>query len=323
MTNSIQAIQTRSLSRRFGNFTAVREVSFSVPQGEIFGLLGPNGAGKTTMIRMLSGIMLPSSGSAEVLGYDIRRQPEEIKRRIGYMSQKFSLYNDLTPRENISFYADIYSVPIRERQGRISELLKTAGLQDHEHRLTRTLSGAWRQRLALACAIVHHPPMLFLDEPTAGVDPISRREFWDLIYAMAGEGVTVLATTHYMDEAEYCNIVGMMYQGELISLASPDTLRDEIPGLLFQLECDQPAAAEVLLQQIPGVLGVSAHGAQLHVAVQSEQVRPAAESALAQAGISLKHMEPILPSLEDVFIRLVEQKRGEEKTSDRDTSPEN
>ena len=237
------SVQTRDLSKRFGDFTAVDRVSFEIPEGEIFGLLGPNGAGKTTAIRMLCGILRPSGGTGSVMGYEISRQPEEIKKRIGYMSQHFSLYNDLTARENIQFYASIYGVPRNERRDKVVDLLEMAGLTGHAGELTRNLSGAWRQRLALACAIAHQPPMLFLDESTAGVDPVSRREFWDLIYELAGSGVSVLATTHYMDEAEYCNRVGMMYRGMLIANASPDELKASLPGVLFQLECDRPVEA--------------------------------------------------------------------------------
>ncbi|MFN2144400.1 MAG: ABC transporter ATP-binding protein, partial [Anaerolineales bacterium] len=190
------AVHVQNLTRKFGDFTAVNNISFSIPKGEIFGLLGPNGAGKTTTIRMLCGIIESTEGSGTVLGYDINEEPEEIKKRIGYMSQKFSLYNDLTARENIMFYASIYGVPREKRAARVAELIEMSGLTGHEKELTINLSGAWRQRLALACAVVHDPPMLFLDEATAGVDPISRREFWDLIYEMAGKGVSVLATTH-------------------------------------------------------------------------------------------------------------------------------
>jgi ABC-2 type transport system ATP-binding protein len=310
MTDTDFTLVASGLSRFFGDFCAVREVSFSIPRGEIFGLLGPNGAGKTTLIRMLCGILIPSGGSATVLGYDIRRRPEEIKRRIGYMSQRFSLYNDLTPRENLSFYADIYSVPSDRRNERIDQLLEMAGLADHQRELTRALSGAWRQRLALACAIVHRPPALFLDEPTAGVDPVSRREFWELIYGMAGEGVSVLATTHYMDEAEYCNRIGMMYQSELIALESPDVLRREVPGALYQVECDPQERAEELLRRMPQVIGVSVHGAALHANVENAGRLSEVRNALDRSGIHIRRMEPILPSLEDAFIHLVEERRG-------------
>ncbi len=310
MTEFTNAIETTLLTKHFGSFTAVKQVSFYVPRGEIFGLLGPNGAGKTTTIRMLCGIMLPSQGQGHVLGYDIARQPEEIKKRIGYMSQKFSLYNDLTPRENISFYASVYAVPRDRRTQRIAELIEMAGLGGHERQLTRNLSGAWRQRLALACAIVHNPPMLFLDEATAGVDPVSRREFWDLIYRMAGEGVSVLATTHYMDEAEYCNTIGMMYRGEMIALASPDTLRDEMPGALFQLDCDRPLHAKQILDALPGVIDASVHGARVHVSLESPDTQEAVEQALAGEGIHVTQIEMIQPSLEDVFIHMVDKSRA-------------
>lgn len=311
MSEKVNAIETSLLTKRFGSFTAVNQVSFYVPQGEIFGLLGPNGAGKTTTIRMLCGIMLPSEGRGHVLGYDIAQQPEEIKKRIGYMSQKFSLYNDLTPPENLAFYAAVYAVPREQRSRRVAELLEMAGLGAHQRELTRNLSGAWRQRLALACAIVHRPPMLFLDEATAGVDPVSRREFWDLIYRMAGEGVSVLATTHYMDEAEYCNTIGMMYRGEMIALASPDSLREALPGTLVQLDCDRPIEAEKVLDGLEGVIDTAVHGAQVHVSLESADLLSEIEPALNRASLLVNQMEVIQPSLEDVFIHMVEQSRVE------------
>ncbi len=309
MNVTVNAVETYDLEHRFGNFTAVHQVNFSIPRGEIFGLLGPNGAGKTTTIRILCGILLPSGGHARVLGYDVARQPEEIKKRIGYMSQRFSLYGDLTPPENLDFYASVYAVPRAGRAKRVAELIEMAGLENHRKTLSRNLSGAWRQRLALACAIVHRPPMLFLDEATAGVDPISRREFWDLIYKMAGEGTSVLATTHYMDEAEYCNTIGMMYAGELIALASPDELRIRLPGTLIQVDCDQPARAVRALTGIPGVLETMIHGAKLHVSLvdiaQVEEIR----SHLSQAGVTVRSIDPIQPSLEDIFLYMVEQRQ--------------
>ena len=311
MTASVNAIETNLLTKRYGNFTAVDKVSFYVPRGEIFGLLGPNGAGKTTTIRMLCGITPPSDGQGHVLGYDIARQPEEIKKRIGYMSQKFSLYNDLTPVENLTFYASIYAVPKRTRASRVAELIELAGLTDYTRYLTRNLSGAWRQRLALACAIVHNPPMLFLDEATAGVDPVSRHEFWELIYRMAGEGVSVLATTHYMDEAEYCNTIGMMFRGQMIALASPDRLRDELPGTLIQMECDRPNQAKALLDDLPGVFEASVHGALMHVSLESLEGQAEVERSLAQAGIRVNQIESIQPSLEDVFIYMVDKNRAD------------
>lgn len=310
MSEFINAIETEQLTKQFGSFTAVDRLSFYVPKGEIFGLLGPNGAGKTTTIRMLCGIMRPSHGRGHVLGFDLAKQPEEIKKRIGYMSQKFSLYNDLTPRENLAFYASIYSVPREARSKRIADLIEMAGLGEHDRSLTRNLSGAWRQRLALACAIVHNPPMLFLDEATAGVDPVSRREFWDLIYQMAGEGVSVLATTHYMDEAEYCNTIGMMYRGEMVALASPDTLREQLPGVLLQLDCDRPIQAGKFLMGLPGVIDAAVHGVVVHVSLESLDYQTEVEQALAQAGFLVSQSELIQPSLEDVFIYMVDKSRA-------------
>ncbi len=309
MSATVNAVETRDLEQRFGSFLAVNQVNFSIVRGEIFGLLGPNGAGKTTTIRILCGILLPSGGQASVLGYDVARQPEEIKKRIGYMSQRFSLYGDLTPNENLSFYASIYEVPRRERAPRVAELVEMAGLENHQKTLTRNLSGAWRQRLALACAIVHHPPMLFLDEPTAGVDPISRREFWDLIYRMAGEGTSVLVTTHYMDEAEYCNRIGMMYAGSLIALASPDELRSQLPGRLIQVDCDRPVGAVQALTGLPGVLETAIHGAKLHVLLSDIDRLDDVRTRLCQTGVTVRSMDAIQPSLEDIFLYMVEQRQ--------------
>jgi ABC-2 type transport system ATP-binding protein len=307
------AVQTYDLGRRFGNFVAVERVSFYIPKGEIFGLLGPNGAGKTTTIRMLCGILKPSEGRAEVLGYDVGKEAEAIKKQIGYMSQRFSLYDDLTAQENIDFYASVYGVPVGERKRRVNDLIDQAGLRHYERELTRNLSGAWRQRLALACAIAHRPPMLFLDEATAGVDPVSRREFWDLIYQMAGEGISILATTHYMDEAEYCNTIGMMYQAQLVALASPDRLKDDFPGILVQVGCDRLSLAEQVAAQVPGVLDTSIHGVRLHVALRDDKVLASLRNAFRQAQIVVDEFEVILPSLEDVFISMIEARLKETK----------
>lgn len=307
MTPAKLAVEVKGLSHRFGKFTAVDQVSFYIPEGEIFGLLGPNGAGKTTTIRMLCGLLRPTSGSATVLGFDVDRHPDAIKQRIGYMSQKFSLYNDLTVKENLSFYAAIYGVPRRERDQRISDLINLTGLNGLERQFTRNLSGAWRQRLALACAIVHQPAMLFLDEATAGVDPVSRREFWDLIYAMAGKGMSIMATTHYMDEADYCNTIGMMYDGKMIAVAAPDTLKDNMPGVLLQVEVNQPDQALLLLDTFPGVMDTAIHGALLHVVVAEAAVAGPLRKYLEEAGLKVQRIEPTQSSLEDVFISLVEE----------------
>jgi len=310
MNEYTNAVEAKGLTKRFGKFTAVDSVDFTIPRGEIFGLLGPNGAGKTTTIRMLCGLLLPDAGSATVQGFDVASQPEEVKQRIGYMSQKFSLYNDLTVLENIRFYAEIYGLPAERRATRVEELIEMAGLKDFKHEPTHTLSGAWRQRLALACAIVHNPPMLFLDEATAGVDPVSRREFWDLIYALAGEGVSVLTTTHYMDEADYCNTIGMMYQAELIALASPDEIKDELPGVLVQVDCERPVEASEILQGLPEVHNVAVHGAQVHVTLKHEWQARKIGTALTYAGFAVHSMETIQPSLEDAFISMVMQRQS-------------
>ena len=302
--NAVEAVQ---LTRLFGDFTAVDQVGFKIPRGEIFGLLGPNGAGKTTTIRMLCGILKPTSGEARVMGFDVARQAEEVKQRIGYMSQKFALYNDLTVYENLDFYANLYGVSRETFKSRLAELIDMAGLRGHEKQRTADLSGAWRQRLALACAIVHEPPMLFLDEPTAGVDPISRREFWEMIYTLAGQGVSVLATTHYMDEAEFCNMIGMMYNARLIALNDPDSLKEAMEGVLLEVDCNQPAAAEPILQALPEVTDVSAHGVSLHVLVETETAEHAVRQALVQNGIDPRRIDSVLPSLEDVFVSLVDK----------------
>ncbi|CAG1015926.1 putative multidrug ABC transporter ATP-binding protein YbhF [Anaerolineales bacterium] len=302
-----KAVEAQELVCQFGDFTAVDHVTFDIPRGEIFGLLGPNGAGKTTTMRMLCGIIRPTAGSARVMGYDVASQSEEVKQRIGYMSQKFSLYNDLTVSENLDFYANLYGVPQNKVKSRLGELIGMAGLHGREKQLTGDLSGAWRQRLALACAIVHEPPMLFLDEPTAGVDPVSRREFWEMIYRLAGEGVSVLATTHYMDEAEFCNVIGMMYRSRLIALSDPDALRESMKGALFEVDCDDPGRAEQILKDLPIVHDAAAHGVLIHAQVDSEEQKPEIEKALTSNGIRVERIEKVLPSLEDVFVSLVDQ----------------
>lgn len=314
----MNAVEVQQIGRKFKDFAALKEVSFYIPEGEIFGLLGPNGAGKTTMIRILCGIMLPSSGSAEVIGFDVTRHPNEVKKRIGYMSQKFALYNDLTGRENLDFYASIYDVPNKDRKARVDELIRMAEFDGQEKKLTRDLSGAWRQRLALSCAIVHHPSMIFLDEATAGVDPISRREFWDLIYKLAAEGVGVLATTHYMDEADYCNTIGMMYQGELIALASPERLKNEMPGVLVQIESTRPAETVQFLSSLPQVMNVAVHGAQIHLTLAGEADISETRQQLNESGLNSSRWEVIQPSLEDVFISMVAQRQASLTSAEHD-----
>ena len=305
-------VEVNVLTKKFGDFTAVDRVTFHIPEGEIFGFLGPNGAGKTTVIRMLCGILRPTSGSGHVLGYDVACQAEKIKPHVGYMSQKFALYNDLSVWENLDFYACIYGVPSRERSKRLCELVAMAGLIGREHVRTATLSGAWKQRLALGCAIVHSPPMLFLDEPTAGVDPVSRREFWDMIYELAGQDITVFVTTHYMDEAEHCNMIGLMHDGRLIAWADPDTLKSRMEGQLLEIDCRPAMEAIPILLDLPEVREVVLHGRLLHVTtVETSHVIPRIEETMHEHNIVVSSIEPAVPSLEDVFVSMIEAQARE------------
>ncbi|NSW52034.1 MAG: ABC transporter ATP-binding protein [Anaerolineae bacterium] len=310
------SVEVHQLTRNFGDFTAVDHISFEIPKGEIFGLLGPNGAGKTTTIRMLCGLLKPTGGEARVLGFDVAGQSEQVKRNIGYMSQKFSLYNDLTVYENLWFYANLYGIQNDRIKQRIDDLIEMAGLRGHEKQLTHNLSGAWRQRLALACAIVHEPPMLFLDEPTAGVDPVSRREFWEMIYTMAGKGVSVLATTHYMDEAEFCNVIGMMYRSRLIALNDPDTLKNNMRGYLYEVDCNAPGKAEHILKSLAEVEDVAAHGVLLHLLLSNENEKELILKILSENQIQVHRIERVLPSLEDVFVSLVDQENRQQVRTD-------
>lgn len=306
------AIEVNDLTKRFGDFTAVDHVSFRVARGEVYGWLGPNGAGKTTTIRMLLGLLKISEGSARVLGYDPSTQTKEMQARVGYMSQRFTLYNDLTARENVRFYGLAYGLSRRDLKRRQAEIVEMAGLQGRENELTGNLSGGWKQRLALGCAIVHHPEVVFLDEPTAGVDPISRREFWGLIYAMAKKGVTVLVTTHYMDEAELCQRVGFISQGQLVALDTPEQLKQtEMRGHVLEVNCADTEGAMRVLQQAKetGRLPldeVALYGAQIHAVVpDAETYTGSIANLLADAGIEVKNIAWIAPTLEDVFISSV------------------
>jgi ABC-2 type transport system ATP-binding protein len=301
------AVEALELTRRFGDFLAVDQVSFVVREGEVFGFLGPNGSGKTTTIRMLCGILEPTSGVARVAGFDVAKEPERVKERIGYMSQRFSLYPDLSVWENLDFYASIYRVPASEKQQRLTELVGMANLTGRESELAKNLSGGWRQRLALGCAIAHRPRILFLDEPTGGVDPVSRRRFWEMIYSLAGEGVTVFVTTHYMDEAEHCNTLGMMHQGRLIALGTPDELKDRyLAGEILEIDSPTPADAQAVLEHLRAVRDVASYGLLLHAVVaDADRDAVAVAAALQEAGITLNRTERIQPSLEDVFVSLV------------------
>lgn len=310
-TDDTLAVRVDHLTRRFGSFTAVDNVSFQVKKGEIFGFLGPNGAGKSTTIRMLCGLLSPSSGTGTVAGYDILGETEQIKLHIGYMSQKFSLYEDLSVAENISFYGGIYGLRGKRLEDRLNWALAMAGLQEHQSSLTAILSGGWKQRLALACAILHEPPIIFLDEPTSGVDPLSRRQFWDLIYSMADRGVTIFVTTHYMEEAEYCDRLALIYDGKMIASGSPMELKTRfMHDKIIDLRCPDPQALITPLKTLPEVRDAALFGSGLHIITPNDKAAiEAITRFLNTRGLDLDGvtMETILPSMEDVFISLIEE----------------
>ncbi len=305
------AVEAVDLSVRFGAFTAVDRVSFAVRRGEIFGFLGPNGSGKTTVIRMLCGLLAPTSGRAIVAGHELGKEPQAVKSRIGYMSQRFSLYEDMTVAENITFFAGAYGVPPVALPPRRDWALQLSGLQGQEDRLTRSLSGGVKQRLALACAILHGPEVLFLDEPTAGVDPVSRRRFWELIYRLSDQGMTVFVTTHYMDEAEHCHTLGLLYYGRLIALDTPEALRAGMrAGEVLELECDQPIQALALFQGAAGIQP-SFFGDRLHLLVDdAEAARPQILQRLQREGHQVRRVERVPLSIEDVFITFIQMEQA-------------
>jgi len=300
-------IIVEDLVKRFGSFVAVDHASFRVGRGEIMGFLGPNGAGKSTIIRILCGLLRPSAGRVSVAGIDVAGDPERVRQHIGYMSQKFSLYRDLTVEENLYFFGGIYRVPRHQLAERMRFAIDMAGLRGREKALVATLAGGWQQRLALGCAVLHRPPILFLDEPTSGVEPTSRRRFWDLIHALAAEGVTVLVSTHYMDEAEYCHRAALINQGRIIASGSPDELkRTALGGELLLLECEALGPTLAALQQAPGVIDVSVFGNALHILV-SDADRSLIElpAYLEQKALRPSRIARISPSLEDVFVQLI------------------
>lgn len=303
------AVKVEHLTRKFGSFVAVDDVSFEVHRGEIFGFLGPNGAGKSTTIRMLCGLLSPTSGRGTVGGFDIISESEEIKQHIGYMSQRFSLYEDLTVSENIAFYGGIYGLAGKRLEQRRQWALTMAGLQDHRDSITAILSGGWKQRLALACAILHEPPIIFLDEPTSGVDPLSRRRFWDLIYNMAEQGITIFVTTHYMEEAEYCDRVALIYGGRMIASGSPLHLKTTVMHeAIIDLRCPDPEALIIPLKKLPEIRDASLFGSGLHlVCADADDARAAINDFVDTIGHSGITMETIVPSMEDVFISLIEE----------------
>ena len=301
-------IVAEHLSRRFGKMVAVRDVSLRVKRGEIFGVLGPNGAGKSTTIRMLCGILDPSGGKGRVVGYDIATQSELIKRNIGYMTQRFSLYEDMTVGENLRFYASIYGVASGERRARLADVLESSGLVDRRDQLAGTLSGGWKQRVALASATIHRPPLLFLDEPTAGVDPVSRRDFWDQIHHISAEGTTVVVTTHYMDEAERCHRLAFIFRGELLATGSPTEIVAQRHLSVVEIEVERSVEAAAVLRKTPGVEEVSHFGQRMRVALREmNDAETRVPDALARAEIPYRACEPARASVEDAFVSMVRE----------------
>ena len=303
------AISGEHLVRRFGNFTAVDGVSFRVEKGEIFGFLGPNGSGKTTVIKMLTGLLPLTEGSAWVEGLSVRTDPEGIRERIGYMSQNFSLYHDLTVAENLQFYGRIYGLPSARLKQRIDEIVQINGLGPYMDRLSSRLSGGWKQRLALGCAMLHEPRLVFLDEPTAGIDPVARRQLWDLLFELSGHGITFFVTTHYMDEAERCSHVAYIYYGKLIANGTPNSLR-ELPEVrpegTFRVEITTPEVTRALrfARQIPGIRSATIFGQSIHALMEDRLHLDEVRKELLKNGIAVEEIRPLAPSLEDVFVEL-------------------
>jgi ABC-2 type transport system ATP-binding protein len=302
------AIEVDRIFKSFGSFTAVQDVSFSVEAGEVFGLLGSNGAGKSTVIRMLCGLMSPTSGTARVLGFDVKREPDAVKRRIGYMTQRFSLYEDLTVRENLRFFGGVYGLRGRALGEREAWALHLTDLEGKEELLTGSLPGGWKQRLALACAVLHRPKVVFLDEPTGSVDPISRRRFWRLIDGMSAEGVTLLVTTHYLDEAEHCSRLALMHAGRLVALGSVAEMKSVLAGrAVLEVVCSRYLEALACLEALDFILEASVFGTRLHIVVHDpEGASRRVHEALDEAGIPVESVERVVPSLEDVFIHYIE-----------------
>jgi ABC-type multidrug transport system ATPase subunit len=309
-------IECEGLTKRFGNFTAVDHVSFSVARGSIFGFLGPNGSGKSTVIRMLCGILEPTEGTARIAGHDISREGEATKELIGYMSQKFSLYDELTVNENLVFSGKLYSLPDRELKKRRDDLIAITHLEPYLDRRAALLSGGWRQRLAMACALMHKPTVLFLDEPTAGIDPVARRELWDLLFEFAGQGMTLFVTTHYMDEAERCSHVGYIYMAKLIVCGEPDDLKrmPEVspPGTRrLDVTCEHVTVALRAMREVKGVLSATVFGQSMHLLVDESVRRQEIDEKLRSVGIDSPEIHEIGPSLEDVFVTLTAKHAGQ------------
>jgi ABC-2 type transport system ATP-binding protein len=309
------AVSVQNLEKKFGKFTAVNRINFAVKRGEIFGFLGPNGAGKSTTIRMLCGIITPTSGAGQVGGFDINREQEKIKQNIGYMSQKFSLYDDLTVEENINFYSGIYKLTKKQLAERKEEIIKLADIEPLRHSLTRTLSGGWKQRLALGCSLVHKPNIIFLDEPTSGVDPITRNNFWDIIKGLAKNGATIFVTTHYMDEAENCDRMTLIYKGTIIAMGTPEEMKTKfMKSEVIQIVAPE---AEELIDKISAVKGVeeaALFGSAIHaVTPDAKAAAPLIKAMLAKEGFKDCKINKIKPTLEDVFVSAIEDYDREHK----------
>jgi ABC-2 type transport system ATP-binding protein len=306
MTQNHPSVVVENLTKQFGSFVAVDRISFEARRGEIFGFLGPNGAGKSTTIRVLCGLLRPTSGRALVAGIDVAAQPEAVRQQIGYMSQRFSLYNDLRVIENLRFFAGLYSVPAREIPERLAWALHMAGLEGREHFPTSALAVGWKQRLALGCAALHRPPILFLDEPTSGVDPVSRRHFWELIHQMVARGITAFVTTHYMDEAEYCNRLVLIDRGRIVAMGTPTELKSRhMKGQVLMVECEPLGQGLEALCEAPGVLDAAVFGSSLHAVVADAQAAMSKIRQVLEARrIRVGRIEQIPPSLEDVFVSL-------------------
>jgi ABC-2 type transport system ATP-binding protein len=308
------AIEVINLTKTFDEFVAVNNVSFNVKKGEVFGFLGPNGSGKTTVIRMILGLLQPTFGTVNVLGYDVCKDREKLRINIGYMSQKFSLYEELTVEENLDFYAGVYNLPQKNIAEKKKEILKMADLEGREHLIVSNLSGGWKQRLALGCSIIHEPDILLLDEPTGGVDPIARRQFWDIIYNLSKKGVTILVTTHYMDEAEHCNSIGFLYYGNILSLDTPNNMKEKvIDGDIIEIKTNNTLKSIEVLKDAQYVKSASVYGAGIHVLADTRLNMDVTKSILSLNNIEVYSMKKVKPSLEDVFVFLVEKEKEKQQ----------
>jgi len=310
------AVSAQNLVRRFGSFTAVNDVSFRVQKGEIFGFLGPNGSGKTTVIKMLTGLLPLSGGQASVLGIDVRKDPEAVRENIGYMSQNFSLYSDLTVTENLTFYGRIYGLSNDRLRKRMDDIIQLNGLGPYLNRLSAQLSGGWKQRLALGCAMLHEPKLIFLDEPTAGIDPVARRQLWDLLFELSAHGITFFVTTHYMDEAERCSHVAYIYYGKLIADGTPDSLRelpDVQPPGTYRVEITTPEVTRALriARTLPGIRSATIFGQSIHALINDDLDLDRLREQLLKQGIVVAEIRPLAPSLEDVFVELTYKHQSE------------